>query len=81
MNKSNLAKRSEMKQLTRRDKYLNSLFQDNVGLKTGVLISKGLRDEAGLKPGAVLGENPVLAHLPSISNEKSDIDYQLLSVV
>ena len=80
-NKSNLAKQSEIKQLNRRDKYLNSLFQDNVGMKTGVLISKGLRDETGLKPGASIGENPVLAHLPMIQSEKADADYQLLSVI
>lgn len=76
-NRNNLAKQSEMKQLTRREKYLQSLFQDNVGMKTGVLISKGLRDETGLKPGASIGE---ATHLPSIQNEK-DIDYQLLSVI
>ena len=75
MSKNNLAKQSEIKQLNRRDKYLQSLFQDNVGMKTGVLISKGLRDEAGLKPGTTMSDNPVLAHLPMIQNDKSEVDY------
>jgi len=74
---SNPAKRTDRKHLDRREKYLESLFQDNVGLRTGVLISKGLRDESGLKPGVSIGENPVTAHLPSIQNEKTDNDHHL----